>query len=70
MLTTHTKLGKSRIIQMLRNDQEQLALLVLRFRLKQQLQWVLAEEKRRNRVILIAIATQLLDRGIKIRPAM
>jgi hypothetical protein len=35
-------------------------MLVQRFRLKQQLQRVLAEEKRRQRVILSAIAHQLL----------
>ena len=44
----------------IRGCQEQLAMLVQRFRLKQQLQRVLAEEKRRQRVILSAIAHQLL----------
>ena len=39
---------------------EQLAMLVQRFRLKQQLQRVLNEERRRQRVILSAIAHQLL----------
>lgn len=41
-------------------SKEQLAMLVQRFRLKQQLQRVLAEESRRQRVILSAIAHQLL----------
>lgn len=41
-------------------SKDQLAMLVQRFRLKQQLQRVLAEEKRRQRVILSAIAHQLL----------
>eukprot|EP00913_Durusdinium_trenchii_P010633 g9977.t1 len=41
-------------------SKEHLATLVLRFRLKQQLRRVLDEEKRRQRVILRAIAQQLL----------
>ena len=50
----------SKVSNILPAREEQLALLVHRFKLKQQLQKVLNEEKRRQRVILRAIAGQLL----------